>query len=193
MTLQELKTFLESADGKTEEVTAYLRGLFPVDLKAAQAFAETAEGKSWLDSVKDKHLQKGLETWKANNLEPLLEAEIKKRFPEKDAKEIEMEKLKSEITTMKTEKQREALQNKAMRLAGEKGLPLELVSFFVGENEEATQQNLGKLEETFASAVQKSLEARLKTDSYTPPATGAGSIGLENLSMDEYIKARQKG
>lgn len=193
MTLQELKTFLESADGKTEEVTAYLRGLFPADLKAAQAFAETAEGKSWLDSVKDKHLQKGLETWKANNLEALLEAEIKRRFPEKDPKEIEVEKLKSEITTMKTEKQREALQNKAMRLAGEKGLPLELVSFFVGENEEATQQNLGKLEETFASAVQKSLEARLKTDSYTPPTSGVGSTGLENLSMDEYIKARQKG
>ena len=193
MTLQELKTFLESADGKTEEVTAYLRGLFPADLKAAQAFAETAEGKSWLDSVKDKHLQKGLETWKANNLETLLEAEVKKLFPEKDPKEIEVEKLKSEITTMKTEKQREALQNKAMRLAGEKGLPLELVSFFVGESEEATQQNLGKLEETFASAVQKSLETRLKTDSYTPPASGAGSTGLENLSMDEYIKARQKG
>lgn len=193
MTLQELKTFLESADGKTEEVTAYLRGLFPADLKAAQAFAETAEGKSWLDSVKDKHLQKGLETWKANNLETLLEAEVKKLFPEKDPKEIEVEKLKSEITTMKTEKQREALQNKAMRLAGEKGLPLELVSFFVGENEEVTQQNLGKLEETFASAVQKSLETRLKTDSYTPPASGAGSTGLENLSMDEYIKARQKG
>ena len=192
MTLQELKTFLESADGKTEEVTAYLRGLFPADLKAAQAFAETADGKSWLDSVKDKHLQKGLETWKANNLETLLDAEIKKRFPEKDSKEIEVEKLKSEITTMKTEKQREALQNKAMRLAGEKGLPLELVSFFVGENEETTQQNLGKLEETFASAVQKSLEARLKTDSYTPPVSGAGSPGLENLSMDEYIKARQK-
>lgn len=193
MTLQELKTFLESADGKTEEVAAYLRGLFPADLKAAQAFAETAEGKSWLDSVKDKHLQKGLETWKANNLETLLEAEVKKRFPEKDPKEIEVEKLKSEITTMKTEKQREALQNKAMRLAGEKGLPLELVSFFVGENEETTQQNMGKLEETFASAVQKSLETRLKTDSYTPPASGAGSTGLENLSMDEYIKARQKG
>ena len=193
MTLQELKAFLESADGKTEEVAAYLRGLFPADLKAAQAFAETAEGKSWLDSVKDKHLQKGLETWKANNLETLLESEVKKRFPEKDPKEIEVEKLKSEITTMKTEKQREALQNKAMRLAGEKGLPLELVSFFVGENEEVTQQNLGKLEETFASAVQKSLETRLKTDSYTPPATGTGSTGLESLSMDEYIKARQKG
>lgn len=193
MTLQELKSFLESTDGKTEEITSYLRGLFPVTLKEAQALAETAEGKSWLDSMKDKHLQKGLETWKANNLETLLDTEIKKRFPEKEPKDIEVEKLKSEITTMRTEKQREALQNKALQLAGEKGLPLELVSFFVGENEEATQKNMGKLEETFASAVQKSLEARLKTDSYTPPATGGGGTSLENLSMDEYIKARQKG
>ncbi len=194
MTLQEIKAFLESHEGKTEETAAFLRGLVPVNLQAVQTFAETAEGKSWLDSLKDKHLQKGLETWKSNNLEALLDAEIKKRFPEKDTKDLELEKLKGEIETMKTEKQRERMLNEAMKLAGEKGLPLELVGFFLGADEVATADNIGRLEESFGTAVQKSLEARLKTDSYTPPAlTGSGGKSLDDLSMDEYIKARQKG
>lgn len=194
MTLQELKAFLESPEGKAEEITEFLRGLYPVNLQAVQTFADTAEGKSWLDSLKDKHLQKGLDTWKANNLDVLLDAEIRKRFPEKDPKDLELDKLKGEIETMKTEKQRERLLNLAMQSAGEKGLPLELVGFFVGENEDATTQNLTRLEESFSAAVQKSLEARLKQDSYTPPAAGgSGSKNLDDLSMEDYIKARQKG
>lgn len=193
MTLQELKAFLESPEGKAPEITTYLGTLHPADLQAAQQLLESGEGKSWLDSVKDKHLQKGLETWKTNNLETLLDAEIKKRFPAKDPKDLELEKLKSEIDTMKTEKQRESLHNKALQLASEKGLPLDLVSFFVGENEEATTANLSQLSDCFGAAVQKSLEQRLKTDSYTPPAGGEHQNTLEDLPMAEYIRARQKG
>jgi hypothetical protein len=193
MNLQELKTFLESPEGKTDEVTSYLRGLFPVSLQTVQQFAETAEGRAWLDSQKDKHLQKGLETCKSNNLEAMIDTEIKKRFPEKDARDLELDKLKTEIETMKDEKQRESLLNKAMKLAGEKGLPLELVSFFVGADDKTTDANLQKFEESYNAAVQKSLEERLKTDSYTPPAHTGGGTSLEDLSMDEYIKARQKG
>lgn len=194
MTLEELKAFLESPEGKAENITAYLRGLYPATLQSVQAFAETAEGKSWLDSAKDKHLQKGLETWKANNLEALLDAEIKKRFPAKDPKDLELEKLKTEIDTMKTEKQRESLHSKALQLAGEKGLPLELVSFFVGTDEDATTENLTKFSNCFGAAVQKSLEQRLKADSYTPPTENPhNKPALEDLPMAEYIKARQKG
>ena len=193
MNFEEVKAFLESEEGKAQEVTAYLQGLAPVTVAKVESFINTPEGKSWLDSAKDKHLQKGLETWKANNLEGLLDAEIKKRFPEKDPKDVEMEKLKNEIEQMKQSKEKEALTNKAMKLAGEKGLPLDLVSFFVGSDESATTANLKALEDAFYASVQKGLEARLKTDGYTPPAGGEGNKSLEDLSMDEYIKQRQKG
>lgn len=193
MNFEEVKAFLESEEGKGKEVTEYLQGLVPATVARAESFVSTADGKSWLDSVKDKHLQKGLETWKSNNLEALLDAEIKKRFPEKDPKDIEMEKLKNEITQMRLSKEKETLTNKAIKLASEKGLPLDLVSFFIGEDEDNTTANLKKLEDTYNASVQKGLEARLKTDGYTPPAAGSGGKSLEDLSMDEYIKQRQKG
>jgi hypothetical protein len=193
MNFEEVKAFLESKEGKTKEVTAYLQGLVPVTVAVVESFVDTPEGKSWLDSAKDKHLQKGLETWKANNLDNLLDAEIKKRFPEKDPKDVEMEKLKNEIEIMKSSKEKEALTNKAMKLASEKGLPLDLVGFFIGADEDSTNKNLKALEDTYNSSVQKGLEARLKTDGYTPPAGGEGGKSFEDLSMDEYIKQRQKG
>ena len=192
MNLEQLKAFLESAEGKTDEVLRYLGSLFPTTLKQVQQFAETPEGKSWLDSLKDKHLQKGLETWKQNNLEGLIDTEIKKRFPEKDPKDIEVERLRSEITAMQGKQARETLTQAAMKRAGDKGLPLELAGFFVGADEAATEANLQAFEDCWNTSVQRGLEARLKTDGYVPPKGDNPPASLENMSMGEYIKARQK-
>ena len=193
MNFEEVKGFLESEAGKSKEVTTFLQGIVPATVARVEGFVATPEGKSWLDSAKDKHLQKGLETWKTNNLESLLDAEVKKRFPEKDPKDIEMEKLKNEIEQMKQSKEKETLTNKAMKLAGEKGLPLDLVGFFIGADEDSTTTNLKSLEDTFNVSVQKGLEERLKTNGYTPPAGGEVGKSLEDVSMEEYIKLRQRG
>ncbi|OPZ94079.1 MAG: hypothetical protein BWY74_00839 [Firmicutes bacterium ADurb.Bin419] len=194
MTFEEVKEFLESEAGKASEVTAYLQGLNPLTVARVQEYIDkTPEGKSWADSVKDKHLQKGLETWKANNLESLLNDEIKKRFPEKDEKELEVEKLRAEIEKMKQEKLRETLTNKAIKIATEKNLPIELVDFFIGADEQATVSNVKVLEDTFGQYVQKMVEQRLKGDGYVPPKDNDGrQSNLESLSMEEYIKARSK-
>ncbi|NLD18826.1 MAG: DUF4355 domain-containing protein [Clostridiales bacterium] len=192
MNFEEVKAFLESEAGKASEVMSYLQELVPITASSVESFTGTAEGKSWLDSLKDKHLQKGLETWKSNNLAGLIDAEIKKRFPEKDPKDLEVENLKNEISKMQTEKQRESLTNKAMKLASDKGLPLDLVGFFVGADEDITMDNLKSLETSFNASVQKGLEARLKTDGYVPPKGGADTKKLEDMDMGEYIKSRQK-
>ena len=194
MTFEEVKEFLESEAGKASEVAAYLQELNPLTVARVQEYIDkTPEGKSWADSVKDKHLQKGLETWKANNLESLLDDEIKKRFPEKDEKELEVEKLRAEIEKMKYEKQRESLTNKAIKIATEKSLPIELVDFFIGADEQATVSNVKVLEDTFGQHVQKMVEQRLKGDGYVPPKDNDGrQSNLESLSMEEYIKARSK-
>jgi hypothetical protein len=58
------------------------------------------EFKAYLDSEEDKHYSKALETWKTNNLQGLIDEEIKKRFPEKDPKDTELAKLKAEMEKM---------------------------------------------------------------------------------------------
>jgi len=194
MTFEEVKQFLQSEEGKKEEVIAYLQETNPLTVARVQEFLDVdQEAKSWLDSIKDKHLSKGLETWKTNNLESLISDEIKKRFPEKDEKELEVEKLRSEIEKMKQEKLRESLTNKAIKTATEKGLPIELVDFFIGADEEKTTLNLKALEDTFNLSVQKMVEQRLKGEGYVPPKDSDNKQSdLDSLSMEDYIKARNK-
>lgn len=192
MVLEEVKQFLESEEGKTEEVGKLLSSYMPITKEKVQEYVEKEpDAKAWIDSVKDKHLQKGLETWKSNHLESMINDEIKKRFPEKSEQELEVERLKSEINKMKLEKEKETLTNKTMQIASERNLPIELAGFFIGENEESTLKNLTVLESAFQGYVQKALEERLKTNGYTPPkAGGAVSQDLEKMSMNDYIKAR---
>lgn len=182
MELQEVKTYLES-NGDNEEVKAYLQDLRKVSVEGMAAYMEQdAEAKKWLDSTKDKHFHKALETWKTNNLEQLIDGEVKRRFPEKDEKDIELEKLKQAVEQMKTEKEREVLVNKAIKVANEKHLPLELVDFFIAQNEEATLENVTKFEGVFQQAVQAEVEQRLKGKGYIPPAQSQkATISLEAL------------
>lgn len=192
MVLEEVKQFLESEEGRTEEVGKLLSSYVPITKEKMQEYVEKEpDAKAWIDSVKDKHLQKGLETWKSNHLETMINDEIKKRFPEKSEQELEVERLKSEINKMKLEKEKETLTNKTMQIASERNLPIELAGFFIGESEESTLKNLTVLESAFQGSVQKALEERLKTNGYTPPkAGGAVSQDLEKMSMNDYIKAR---
>lgn len=194
MMLEEVKQFLEGEEGKAPEVSELLSSYATLSQEKVQNYLDTApEAKAWLDSIKDKHLQKGLETWKSNHLEEMINGEIKKRFPEKSEQELEVERLKAEIGKMKSEKERESLTNKAMQLASEKNLPIDLVGFFIGENEESTVQNLKAFETTFQSAIQKALEERIKSNGYTPPkANGTVDTDLEKLSMTDYIKVRNR-
>jgi hypothetical protein len=194
MVLEEVKQFLESEEGRTEEVGKLLSSYVPITKEKVQEYVEKEpDAKAWIDSVKDKHLQKGLETWKSNHLETMINDEIKKRFPEKSEQELEVERLKSEINKMKLEKEKETLTNKTMQIASERNLPIELAGFFIGENEESTLENLIVFESAFQGSVQKALEERLKTNGYTPPkAGGAVSQDLEKMSMNDYIKARKQ-
>lgn len=192
MKFEEVKSYINE-NKETEEVKTYLQELSPLTVEGVKDYLTTnQEGKSWIDSVKDKHLSKGLETWKSNNLEKLIDEEIKTRFPEKDEKEIEVEKLRAEVQKMQLEKQREVLTNKAIKIANDKHLPLSLVDFFIAENEESTVKNLSVLEEVFSKSVQSEVEKRLKGDGYTPPKEDRKQTitldAIKNMSQEEINK-----
>ncbi|ADL08037.1 DUF4355 domain-containing protein [Thermosediminibacter oceani] len=166
MTLEEVKAFLEANQDK-DEVKSFISGFITLE-KVKSLVNENPEFKSWFDSERDKHLQKGLEKWKSNNLQKLIDEEIKRRYPEKDEKDIEIAKLRAEFEKMKAEALRKDLTNKALKIAQERGLPTEIIDFFVGEDERTTTDNLMKLERVFNEAVNNIVQQRLK-GTYQPP------------------------
>ncbi|MHC1683426.1 MAG: DUF4355 domain-containing protein [Clostridiaceae bacterium] len=147
--------------------------------------------KSFLDSEKDKHYLKAFETWKTNNLQKLLDDEIKKRYPDKDPKDTELENLRIEIENMKKEKIKEALTNKALKIATEKKLPLELIDFIVGENEEVTNKNLDLLVGIFQKHNEAIKTGLLKDNSYTPPTGDSGDLTKNPWSLEHFNLTKQ--
>ncbi|WP_068505350.1 DUF4355 domain-containing protein [Paenibacillus kribbensis] len=189
MKLEQVKQFIEE-NQTNEEWQAYLQDLNPYNVEGIERYIQSnKEAKSWFDSTVDKRSAKSLETWKANHLEDLLNAEIKKRFPTKDEKDIEVEKLRAEVENMKLEKQRERLTSQAIKIASEKKLPLPLVDFFIGADEEATTANLAMLEQSLQVAIQHQVEQRLKGEGYTPPAGSTGNTftleAIKGMSPNE--------
>ncbi|AZH30614.1 DUF4355 domain-containing protein [Paenibacillus sp. M-152] len=175
MQLEQVKQLIEE-NQTNEEWQAYLQDLNSYNVEGIEQYIQSnKEAKSWFDSTMDKRSAKSLETWKANHLESAVDAEIKKRFPAKDEREIEVEKLRAEVENMKLEKQRERLTSQAIKIASEKKLPLPLVDFFIGTDEEATTANLAMLEKSMQVAVQQQVEQRLKGDGYTPPVGSTGN------------------
>ena len=182
MNIEEVKNFIND-NKESEEVKTYLQDFNKLSVEGIENYVtEDEEGKKWFDSIKDKHFNKALDTWKSNNLTKLIDDEVKKKFPSKDEKEIEVDNLKVEIEKMKQEKLHEVLTSKAVKIASDKNLPLSLVDFFIAQDEEATVNNLKVLEESFNKEVQKAVEKRLKNEGYNPPKdTSGNTLTLENI------------
>lgn len=181
MTIEELKKYVvENKDN--EELKSYLQGLVTVE-GVQKYLTESEEGKRWIDSEKDKHLAKGLDTWKTNNLQKEIDKKILELYPEETPEKKQLRELNVKIEKMESEKQREVLKNKALTIAAEKKLPInKVIDLLIAEDEESTVSNIGKFEEIFGSSVQAAVEERLKGNGYTPPNNAGGDNQPKNLN-----------
>jgi len=131
-----------------------------------------ADFKSFMDSEKDKHSAKSLETWKTNNLQKEIDAEIKKRYPEQDPKDKALADLKAKMEKMEAESLKKDLTNKALKTMTEKKLPTDLVNFIVGADEDSTNKNLEALEKVFNAHDEAIKTEILKDGTYKPGGQG---------------------
>lgn len=181
ITLDAVKKFL--TDNKdNEDVKGYLGELSAVSSDKVKGFLETEEGKKLIQPKLDSHFTKGLETWKANNLQKLIDDEVAKRNPAKTPEQIELEKLRKEIEDERKSRTRQELVNKALKVADEKQLPKGVVDFFIAEDEENTLANLSKLEEEYSKAVQAAVDAKFKEGGrIIDPGSGSGGSGTIDI------------
>ena len=158
MEFNEIVESLKTFEG-TEDFENYIGGFVTAD--RVSKFLETDAGKQFIQPTLDKYHNKGLETWKTNNLDKLVNEKVKELYPEADPKDTELAKLKADLEAMKAESVRKDLTNKALTVATEKELPIDLISYFVGAEEDSTTANLEKLETAFNAAVEKVVTKRL--------------------------------
>lgn len=155
---------------------------------------EDAEAKKWLQSQKDAHFTKGLETWQKNNMTKLIDDEIAKRYPPETEEQKQFRELKQQFEEEKQLRIRTELKNKALAIATEKSLPTGLVDFFVGADEETTLVNMATLEQAFHTTLQAAVETVFKGNGRNPHDTGTQTPGNLQKQLEEAAdRARRTG
>jgi hypothetical protein len=192
MTLEEIKQFFEQ-NKDNEDVKNYLAGLSKPTPEGVSAFLATEEGKKILQPRLDQHFTKGLETWKEKTLPSLLDEEIKKKFPGETEEQKRLRKLEEELAKERQARVKSELINKATTLATQKGLPVELVSYFVGQDEDTTVNNLTALENIWQQHLQKAVEEKFKESGRTPNSGGGGGSGQINPWKKETFNLTEQG
>lgn len=192
MNIEEIKQFLEQ-NKENEEVKAFVGELSAVSADKVKGFLETEEGKKVLQPRLDQHFTKSLDTWKENNLEKIVEDEVSKRNPSKTPEQLEIEKLRKDMESERNARNREKLVNTALKVADKKTLPKDVIDFFIGENEESTIENLGKLEESFNAAVQAAVDAKFKESGReiergNGAGNSTGNIDIRTIAQEANIR-----
>lgn len=160
VSLEELKQFLED-NKEDKEAQEYLEGLYLVP-KKVKAFLETDAGKKLIQPALDSYFTKGLETWKEKTMPSLIEEEIKKKFPDETEEQKRLRKLEEELAKERQARTKSELINKATQLATQKGLPVEVVHYFVGQDEDETVNNLTALENIWQANIEKVVSEKFK-------------------------------
>jgi len=173
MEFNDIKTFIDTNKDSNEELKTYLQGFNKVTVEGVQKFlTEDKDAKSWLDSTKDQHANKHLETWKTNQLQKLINEEVMKRNPSKTPLEIEVETLKADIAKKEAEYAKKELHGSVTKTLAEKQLDARFADYLLGSDLETTNSNIANFESVFNEFVQKQVEARIGDRSHTPPKGG---------------------
>lgn len=143
------------------------------------------EFKSFLDSIKDKHFEKALETWKSNNLQTIINDEVlkttgKKKTPEQlKIEELEKRMLESEAKAKKAERIA-----KYKDVLAEKKIPMEMIEYFLTDDEETTMTRIDNFKTFVDDIVNTSVKEKIASGSYTPP----GENGSGDFTVDDIAK-----
>ena len=182
LTLDAVKGFFE-ANKDSEEVKQFTQSF--INSESVEAFLGSEEGKKILQPKLDKHFSKGLETWKANNLQSLIDAEVNKKFPPESEEQKQLRALQQKLEAMEKERTMATIKAEALKELTSKGLPVGIADYFVTDNLESTRDRINSFAEEFAKAVKSEVDNRLKTMGGTPRNQGSGGSGT--LTKDQLL------
>lgn len=142
------------------------------------------------ERIKQQEIQEKLIEEESEKLAKMTEAEKVKAKAERERKKFE-EKVARYEAEMKAFEQ-ERIKNQTMKLLGEKNLPIELCQFINSNTADEIMENVEVFEKCWSEALEKSVNARLRTSGELKTSTTTKSFytvdQLKNMSVDEINK-----
>jgi len=187
---EEVQQYISDNLDKDENVKNYVSGFVTQD--RVNNFLSTEDGKRFLQPTLDSYFSKGLETFKQKTMPTIIDEEVKKRFPDIDPKDKQIAELKQQFEQMQKDALKKEITIKTSKVMQEKKLPLDLLDFLIGADEDTTMANLNALEKVFAPTVEALVTERLGSGyvppSGKPPASKITKEQFEKMSYAERVK-----
>lgn len=150
-----------------------------LSLEAFKKKVNDSDFKAFMDSEKDKHHTKALETWKTNNLQKLVDDEYYKKHPEetKDPTAIKLAELQKKLEESERANKIEKVKNTITKSLTDKKLPIGLADYIVSEDETKANEALTAFETIFKDHDTGLKKEFVNGNIYVPGDGGEGGKG----------------
>ena len=153
-----------------------------------------------LQGLFDKKVTTGIENFKKNGMQKIIEAEILKRTGKNEtAEQKEIRELKERLDRADKEKAKAEMISKYKDVLTEKKIPSNMIDFLLAEDDETTGANIELFENSMKQYIETGIKAKLGDSEYTPP-TGGGTVGrvtweqvIDNPSLYNTYLEQSKG
>lgn len=193
--IQEVKDYIEK-NKESEDVKKFINGYNPITELTEENVNEFLNKTDILKSHYDKHVSKGIETYKENNKNDLdkIKADAIAEYVKKNYPEITEEQKRIKILEIKNKENEDRLKQgdiltTGIEYATANKIPIKLVKIVQGDSHELTQANLNKIKDIITEHEKIAVEAFIKGHG-TKPGDGEKDI---NTLEKQYQEALTKG
>lgn len=165
MDINEVKQWIKDNQNQPE-VASYITGLVTSD--RVQVFLETEEGKRFMQPKMDQYFTKGLETWKTNNLEKLVNDRITEQNPGETEQDKRIKALELSLATAEKARTKQETRAKAILKLTEKKYPLGLVDLISADNDTELNGKLETLNSNLEQYAKELIEGKYKEQGRIP-------------------------
>ncbi len=200
MLKSELLALINGADDNADIDEIILSNGFAKPITDVEGLNKLLESDKSLQGLFDKKVTTGIENFKKNGMQKLIEAEVLKRTGKNETPEQkEIRELKERLDKADKEKAKAEMISKYKDVLAEKKIPSNMIDFLLAQDDETTGANIELFENSMKQYIETGIKAKLGDSEYTPP-TGGGNVGkvtweqvIDNPSLYNTYLEQSKG
>ena len=200
MLKSELLALINEADDNADIDEIILSNGFAKPITDVEGLNKLLESDKSLQGLFDKKVTTGIENFKKNGMQKIIEAEVLKRTGKNETPEQkEIRELKERLDKADKEKAKAEMVSKYKDVLTEKKIPSNMIDFLLAEDDETTGANIELFENSMKQYIETGIKAKLGDSEYTPP-TGGGNVGkvtweqvIDNPSLYNTYLEQSKG
>ena len=200
MLKSELLALINEADDNADIDEIILSNGFAKPITDVEGLNKLLESDKSLQGLFDKKVTTGIENFKKNGMQKIIEAEVLKRTGKNETPEQkEIRELKERLDKADKEKAKAEMISKYKDVLTEKKIPSNMIDFLLAQDDETTEANIELFENSMKQYIETGIKEKLGDSEYTPP-TGGGNVGkvtweqvIDNPSLYNTYLEQNKG